>query len=361
MSDIGLLNEGNTCYMNSALQCLMHIPEIQEYFLSGTYEQQHKYFPSNRSNILKEFADQFKTLLISLNDKNDKRPVRPVSFRKILGVFKPSFNTSEQQDAHECLTIILETLSESLKMHVSINISGSINSHSDDRKINAFQQYKQFLLKQGYSMINSTFFGQFDSTITCKSCNKSFYNYDPYSSLEIEIPPNANSLNDCLENYCYQETLAGDNLYHCQICKKSTSATKILRIWTIPNILIIQLKRFGGINHKFIKNNKYITYPMKLNMTKYVTHPNAVDSNGTIVGLQMFDLIGVIEHSGSLQGGHYVAKTCNNGLNNGSNNDQWLLFNDASVTNIDKNQIITPNSYVLIYRMDQETRKKWNK
>lgn len=363
MGEIGLLNEGNTCYMNSALQCLVHIPEIQHYFLNGTYEQQQRYFFKSRSNILKEFGDQLKLLLVSLCDENDKRPIRPVSFRKILSIFKPSFATAEQQDAHECLNVILDILSESLKMHVNINISGQIQSSSDDRKVNAFQQYKQFLSKNGYSFVTSHFFGQFDGTITCKRCTKSSYRYDPYSSLEVEIPQTAGSIYDCLDNYCYQEVLSGDNSYHCSTCKQSTDATKLLRIWTLPTILIIQLKRFGnnslgtkmGGNSmgNFSKNNKYIHFPKQLNMTKYVTHPVAVDENNKIRGLQMYDLIGIVEHSGTLHGGHYVAKCLVNG--------KWLLFNDGAVSAMTENQLITPNGYVLIYRMDAHTQQLWSK
>lgn len=373
MGEIGLLNEGNTCYMNSALQCLMHIPELQHYFSNGgIYEQQHKYFFKSRSNALKDFADQFKLLLVSLCDESDKRPIRPVSFRKILSIFKPSFATAEQQDAHECFNVILDLLSESLKMHVNINISGQVHSLNDDRKVNAFQQYKQFLLNNGYSFITSHFFGQFDGTITCKRCSKSSYRYDPYSSLEVEIPQTAGSIYDCLDNYCYQELLSGDNAYHCSTCKQSTDATKLLRIWTLPTILIIQLKRFGGNSlgirtGNFIKNNKYIHFPKQLNMTKYVTHPVAIDVNPTnnhlnnhfdnrppiVRGLQMFDLIGIIEHSGTLQGGHYVAKCLVNG--------KWLLFNDGAVSGLSENQLVTPNGYVLIYRMDSHTQQLWSK
>lgn len=364
MTDIGLLNEGNTCYMNSALQCLMHIPELQQYFLQpvknndgkivydSKYTAQQKYFLINRSMILKEFADQFKNLMVSLCDKDDKRPVRPLSFRKILSIFKPAFKTAEQQDAHECLTIILDTLAESLKMQVSINITGRIRTPVDERKNSAFLQYKNYLQKNGYSDINNLFYGQFDSTVVCKNCESSSYSYDPYNSLEVEIPVGANTLYDCIDKYCYQETLSGDNLYNCDKCKQKSQATKVLKIWTLPNVLIIQLKRFGTIG-AITKNNRHIQFPMKLNMSKYLTHPNNATSI-TNTGLQLFDLIGVIEHSGGLNGGHYIAK-CKSGKG------EWLLFNDAAVNPIDENQIVTTNAYVLIYKMDEQTKKLWNK
>lgn len=354
MSDIGLLNEGNTCYMNSALQCIMHVPELKDYFLTNggvMYKSQQKYFLSKRTNILKEFADQFQVLLKSLCDDTDKRPVRPLSFRKILSVFKPIFRTAEQQDAHECMTVILDTLDESLKMSVSINITGTVRTELEERKSSAFNQYKKYLMKNGYSFINSIFYGQLESIIKCANCNHSSYSYDPFSSIEVEIPSGAISVYDCLDNYCYQEQLSSENMYNCDKCSTKSQATKILGLWSLPTVLIIQLKRFGN-NHMLVKNNTYINFPNKLNMTKYTAHPNAKDERGNI-GLQMYDLIGIIEHSGNLNGGHYTSKC--------KYNDGWYNFNDAMVNRIEENQLITPNAYVLFYRMDLPTRKIWNK
>lgn len=347
----GLLNLGNTCYLNSTLQCLMHIPDLQEYFIGSqpsVYEKQSKYFP-NRSNVMKEFADQFNKLMLVLNDKSDNRPIHPMSFRRILSVFKPVFKTSQQQDAHECMILILDKLHESLKMQVAINITGNIITTTDERKKYAFEQYKLYLSNNGYSEINKIFYGQFESTITCEKCNNTTFNYDPYCSLEIEIPKNANTVYDCLDNYCFKELLEGTDMYKCEKCENKVEATKILKIWTVPKILIIQLKRF---NYDLRKKNQHIQFPIHLNMTKYITHPVARDEHGQI-GLQMYELIGVIEHSGNLTGGHYIAK-CKTKIG-------WKTFNDASVNDLSEDEIVGTNAYVLIYRMDDHTQKLWNK
>ena len=360
-SVVGLSNLGNSCYLNSALQCLFHIPELEQYFTKtvvydgkqydNQYCVQHKYFPKNRSNVLTEFGNQYQKLVSAVSDSRDNRPIRPISFRRVLSVFKPVFRTAQQQDAHECLILILDKLHESLKMKVSINITGHTHNQLEERKKTAFDQYKSYLQNTGYSEINKLFYGQFESTVVCSGCNTPSFNYDPYCSLEVEIPQTSGTLYDCLDNYCFNELLQGEDKYNCNVCKTKVDASKMLKIWTLPKVMIIQLKRF---NTRLRKNNRHISCPMKLNMTKYVTHPAAHDNNGN-VGLQMYNLVGVIEHSGTLTGGHYTAKCKVNG------GVGWKLFNDATVSTIPDKEVITTNSYVLVYKMDEHSEGLWNK
>jgi ubiquitin carboxyl-terminal hydrolase 8 len=362
----GLINIGSTCYMNSCLQCLCHIPELRDYFIknisdgekqySSNYNLQHKYFHPNRTQVLKKLGDEFQKLISALNNSTDTRPIEPRSFRSSLAVFKPVFKTSQQQDAHECIILILDKLHESIKMQVSININGTIRTSFDKRKKYAFDQYKAFLGKNGYSEINKLFYGQFESTITCKGCGNTSFRYDPYCSLEVEIPNGGNSLYDCLDDYCFRELLQGEDSYNCEKCKCKQEATKMLQIWTLPKILIIQLKRF---NFMLRKNNAHIQCPRKLNMNKYVTHPASIASGSDQGGIQMYNLISTIEHSGNLRGGHYIAK-CNIGQTT-PNSNSWMIFNDASVHRMDPSKVITPNTYLLIYKMDEHTEKVWNK
>jgi len=360
-SAVGLVNLGNSCFMNSALQCLFHIPELENYFIKpivvngikypSTYAYQHKYFPKPRSNVLAQFGNEFQKLFEALNDSRDNRSIRPISFRRTLSVFKPGYGTAQQQDAHECLVLILDKLHESIKMKVSINISGEAHNILEERKKYAYNQYKSYIEYSGYSEMNKLFYGQFEGTVVCKQCLTPSFNYDPYSSLEIEIPNTGSTLYDCLDDYCFNELLSGEEQYKCDKCNIKVDATKELKIWTLPRVLIIQLKRF---NTRLRKNNRHISCPMKLNMTKYVTHPAAKDLNGNI-GLQLYDLVGVIEHSGTLTGGHYISKCKVDG------GVGWKLFNDASVSTIPESEVITTNSYVLVYKMDEHSESIWKK
>jgi ubiquitin C-terminal hydrolase len=98
---------------------------------------------------------------------------------------------------------------------------------------------------------------------------------------------------------------------------------------------------------------------MILNMSPYVTHPRVVkriqhDPNA----LQLYDLRGIICHTGQLAGGHYTSK-CYRKASEGDGGS-WFEFNDASVrpvSNIDELQ--SPLNYILFYEMRESTKKFW--
>lgn len=335
--ETGLVNIGNTCYLNAVLQCICRVPEMYKYF-TVTYQQQTQYFPK-RTNIMKAFAKQFYNLITSLHDRQDTRPIQPQTFRRLLGIFNTDFLSSRQQDAHECLLLIMNKLHESIKIQVIINIEGTVTSKYQYHKKKAYEQYKKFLEITGYSEINKLFYGQYKSSIKCEKCENITYKYDPYCTIEIQIPENAVTLYDCLDKFCCNEKLEKNESYNCDNCKtKNTTATKKLKLWNVPQILIVQLKRF---KHDYTKLNKHIHCPHLLNLTKYTSQPDKPTTPNNI-NIQMMTLISTIEHSGNLNAGHYIAKC--------KTTSGWKLFNDAHVTPIPTNNVITKNTYILMYK-----------
>ncbi len=123
-------------------------------------------------------------------------------------------------------------------------------------------------------------------------------------------------------------------------------------IYKLPNILIIQLKRFnkdGGGRSRYgysgvgmivgsSKNSDTVDFPIDgLDMTRYVLDPHTGEST-------VYDLYAISNHSGSLYGGHYIAH-CKNSMDG-----KWYCFNDSSVSKSSEAGLVDPSAYVLFYR-----------
>jgi len=107
----GLANLGNTCYMNSAVQCLAYVPLLRAYLLSAQYKATGDLNKDNPlgtgGKLLEEFAELMRTMWSSRFA--EKSPNR---FRTILGKTNSQFSGADQQDAQEFLNYIIDVLHE---------------------------------------------------------------------------------------------------------------------------------------------------------------------------------------------------------------------------------------------------------
>ena len=134
-----------------------------------------------------------------------------------------------------------------------------------------------------------------------------------------------------------------ENLWYCSNCKKHQNATQKLKIYKAPNYLIVQIKRFK-IKKNFNcentlvgdKNTEFVHYPINdFDLSNYVVGEDKKEA--------IYDLYGVVQHFGRLNGGHYTAlcKIYDN---------SWREFNDSKIIGVDVNKIVTQNAYLLFYK-----------
>ena len=169
-----------------------------------------------------------------------------------------------------------------------------------------------------------------------------FYNFEPFTSLNIDIPKdNSNpKLSYLISQSLNDEIIHGD--WFCTKCKKNSSYKKSTKLWKLPDVLVIIIKRFINVNSK---NDNPISMNAYLNFNK-----------GSILSKKkdiVYTFSSTALHYGSLNGGHYSA-ICNTPEGN-------ILYDDRNVVNIDGNKIDfkdkNSNAYMLVYTKHKNNTK----
>ncbi|GAU92529.1 hypothetical protein RvY_04599-2 [Ramazzottius varieornatus] len=155
------------------------------------------------------------------------------------------------------------------------------------------------------------------------------------------------TLNDCVEMLTEPEVLDQSNAWMCPACKKPQEAVKKFEIWSLPTVLVFQLKRFSKPSGEMWRRDKIessVEIPEELDMSKSIVGPG----DG---GPYIYDLYGVVNHRGSTWFGHYVAYTrCYQVPNTQDDEIPWRSFDDEYVQTETKLDGISSSAYLLFYR-----------
>ncbi|KAI8052074.1 hypothetical protein BDF22DRAFT_689823 [Syncephalis plumigaleata] len=180
----GLQNLGNTCFMNSALQCLSNTRALTAFFLDGSYRKD-----INRDNPLGmqgRIADVYGDLLKHLW-KDSVAYVAPREFKSVLQRFAPQFSGYQQHDSQEFIAFLLDGLHEDLNR---VRVKPYIEiPDADDRPDNEVAEERWQIHKaRNDSKVVDEFQGQYKSTLVCPECNKVSVTFDPFMYLTLPVP-----------------------------------------------------------------------------------------------------------------------------------------------------------------------------
>ncbi|XP_071014597.1 ubiquitin carboxyl-terminal hydrolase 8-like isoform X3 [Oncorhynchus clarkii lewisi] len=329
----GLRNLGNTCYMNSILQCLCNTPAMVDYFNKNLYQED-----INRANILGhrgEVAEEFGVIMKALWSGLYKC-ISPRDFKVTIGKINESFSGQEQQDSQELLLFLMDGLHEDLNK--AANRKGYIEEENDDlddqRAANqAWTKHK--LLNE--SVIVALFQGQFKSTVQCLTCHRKSRTFETFMYLTLPLAStNKCSLQDCLKLFSKEEKMTDQNKVFCRHCKALRDSVKKLEIWKVPPIILVHLKRFSYEGRWKQKLQTTVDFPLEnLDLSQYVIGPR--------LGLKRYNLFGVSNHYGGLDGGHYTAY-CKNAMK-----QRWYKFDDHEVSEISTSTVKSSAAYIFFF------------
>jgi len=256
--------------------------------------------------------------------------IREVAKKKNINIF----SGHAQNDVGEFLLFIIDCLHCGLKREVDMTISGTVQNDTDSLAQECYNMMQK-MYKSEYSEILNIFYGISVTQIKSKDTNVMLSRTcEPFSILSLPIPQRATStIFECLDLYREEEELCGENAWFNDKTKSKQNVKKGTIFWNLPNILIIDLKRYNNSNKKI---HSLVDTPLEdLDLSRYVDGYNS--------SKYIYDLFGTGNHSGGAMGGHYTANIKNP-------NGKWYSFNDTTISEIADNKVISAYTYCLFYR-----------
>ncbi|XP_023221756.1 ubiquitin carboxyl-terminal hydrolase 8-like [Centruroides sculpturatus] len=284
----GLQNLWNTCFMNAVIQCLSCTVSLSLSWIcillnNHFYKIKFYIFRDKKSSggVTEEFAIVIRSLWAGVY-----KSIAPKDFKNTVSKYLSVCVGYEQQDSHEFLIVLLEKLHADLNKSVTISPKQRLNLEN----LSEFEAQERFWenhTNMNKSIISNLFEGLLQSELLCLNCSKTSNSYEVFSLLSLPIP----STTKCYLKFQFS---------------------------------------FDGIWRE--KLQTYVDFPIELEIPSFIKQK-----------FTKYQLYGVLNHYGTLEGGHYTAY-CKNSLYN-----RWYKYDDHEVYDIYESDIKTSAAYMLFY------------
>lgn len=180
----GLMNLGNTCFMNSALQCLSNTKPLKDYFYSQNYRQEINY--KNPLGMQGELAEAFGELIDKLWKQFDS--ISPRDFKYKIGKFAPAFMGYLQHDCQELMAFLLDGLHEDLNRIYNKPYVETPERKESETESDFASRLWDLHKARNDSIIVDLFQGQYKSRLECPACKTVSVVFDPFMYLSVPLP-----------------------------------------------------------------------------------------------------------------------------------------------------------------------------
>ncbi|KAL9249019.1 Ubiquitin C-terminal hydrolase 22-like protein [Drosera capensis] len=371
----GLCNLGNTCFMNSVLQALLHTPPLRNYFLS---DRHNRYYCQRKNGRVVtrngsgrgENEEKKPCLACDLDAmfsavfSGGRSPYSPAKFLYSWWQHAANLATYEQQDAHEFFISILDGIHE---------------------KVEKDRCKPQSQGSGECCIAHRVFSGILRSDVMCMACGFTSTTYDPCVDISLDLEPNhaektnstkpnhhvcnsetvpvnpirsccSSTLTGCLDRFTRPERLGTDQKFFCQQCQVRQESLKQMSIRKLPLVSCFHIKRFehSSTRNMSKKVDRYLQFPFSLDMAPYLSSSilrarfgnrifsfDGDEQSGQEEVSSEFELFAVITHSGKLNAGHYVTYLR---LSN-----QWYKCDDAWITQVNESIVRASQGYMMFY------------
>ncbi|XP_071870273.1 ubiquitin specific peptidase 36 [Bombus fervidus] len=314
----GMYNVGNTCYLNSTLQALFHVPALVNWLLSDSHHTSKCEQNDGGGECLT--CAVAKTLQSS--HQKSGCAIKPFYIYNKLKLICRTMVPGQQEDAHEFLRYLLEGME---KAYLARHRASKLDSYSKET-----------------TPINQIFGGYIRTEVKCLQCRHVSTTFQHFQDLLVDIRK-ASTLDEALSSYFSREQL-DNNDYKCEACKRRVPATKQFSLERPPKVLCVQLKRFSVLGGKI---SKHIGFKQTIDMGPYLwKEPGEPTQSLT------YKLMSIVTHMGpSVNCGHYtaVAKV---------STGQYYSFDDSCVRPLSLSNVLSTNAYIMIFEMEQQTQSQ---
>ncbi|KAJ8716060.1 hypothetical protein PYW08_013345 [Mythimna loreyi] len=303
----GMQNVGNTCYLNSTLQALFHVPAFANWLVM---EMTH----AEKCNQQEACVICGMRATLMATQKSGGAPIKPWQVYSKLRLICRHLTPNRQEDAHEFLRYLVEAMEKCY-----------LNRFVNHDK---FDQYTKET-----TPLNQILGGYLRSTVRCLACHHLSTTYQHFQDLLLDIRKHS-TLDEALDSFFSRERLE-DLGYKCEACNKKVSATKQFFVERAPMVLCIALKRFSLAGGKL---SKHVQFRKKITLNKYMY-------NKTHQQLS-YKLVSLVTHLGPSQNcGHYTAI-------GQAPNSNYYQFDDSCVRPLPLSAVLGTNAYIMFYEKD---------